>query len=86
MSVLIYRFLSLFLSVCQMVLFAHVLLSWVPTLQATRLGRFIHFLAEPLFRPLRGFRLIIGPLDLTVFLLVWLLQWLEHFLFRILVG
>lgn len=86
MAIIVFRFLSLAISVCQGVLFAYAILSWLPALERTWLGRLVNFLAEPLFAPLKGFRLIIGPLDFTVFMLMWLLQVLDQLLFRVLVG
>lgn len=69
------------------ILLAYGLLSWLPSLYHTGLGRFVDWLVEPILKPFRRWNLTFMGMDLTVFvvmvllnvatrLLVYLLFWL----------
>ena len=83
------RYLSTFISILSQVLsmtiLARVLLSWVPSLQQSRLGRFIYEITEPILGPIRRLIPPLGMLDLSPFVAMVLIQVLAQLLQRLIV-
>jgi YggT family protein len=83
------RYLSTFISILSQVLsaaiLARVLLSWVPSLQQSRLGRFIYEITEPILGPIRRLIPPLGMLDLSPFIAMVVIQVLAQLFQRLLV-
>ncbi|MHB1356322.1 MAG: YggT family protein [Anaerolineae bacterium] len=83
------RYLSTFVSILSQVLsmaiLARVLLSWVPSLQQSRLGRFIYEITEPILSPIRRIIPPLGMLDLSPFIAMVVIQVLAQLLQRLFV-
>ena len=83
------RYLSTFISILSQVLsgaiLARVLLSWVPSLQHSRLGRFVYDITEPILGPIRRLIPPLGALDLSPFIAMVVIQVLAQLLQRLIV-
>jgi YggT family protein len=83
------RYLSTFVSILSQVLsmaiLARVLLSWVPSLQQSGLGRFIYEITEPVLRPIRRVIPPLGMLDLSPLVAMVVIQVLAQLLQRLFV-
>ncbi|MFA9413933.1 MULTISPECIES: YggT family protein [Streptococcus] len=77
---LVIRFLLLTLSLYSKLFIAYALLSWLPSLYDSAVGRFVRFLVDPVLAPLRRFNLQFGGLDFTVFLALLLIELASSFL------
>lgn len=77
---LVIRFLLLTLSLYSKLFIVYALLSWLPSLYDSAVGRFIRFLVDPVLAPLRRFNLQFGGLDFTVFLALLLIELASSFL------
>lgn len=84
--VLVYQFLRTGLSVYSYVLMAYALVTWIPALYQSGLGRFLRGLVEPVLAPFGRFRLVFGGLDLTLFLVYILLRSLDRLLYALILG
>lgn len=67
-------------------LFAYALMSWVPPVANSLVGRFLAHLVEPVLKPLRRLNLQFAGLDFTVWVGMVGLQLLTQFLLLILVN
>lgn len=81
---LLILFLIRVLSVYSYLFIAYAILSWVPSLYDSAVGRFIRFLVEPVLAPLRRFNLQFGGLDFTVFVAMIAIQVLSNILYSLL--
>lgn len=81
---LLILFLIRVLSVYSYLFIAYAILSWVPSLYDSAVGRFIRFLVEPVLTPLRRFNLQFGGLDFTVFVAMIAIQVLSNILYSLL--
>lgn len=83
------RYLSTFISilaqVLSMAILARVLLSWVPSLQQSRFGRFVYDITEPILGPIRRLIPPLGVLDLSPFIAMVVIQVLAQLLQRLFV-
>lgn len=77
-------FVSILSQVLSMAILARVLLSWVPSLQQSRLGRFIYEITEPILSPIRRLIPPLGMLDLSPFIAMVVIQVLAQLLQRFL--
>jgi len=82
------RYISTFIAVLSQVLsftiLARVLLSWVPSLQQSRLGQVIYELTEPILSPIRRLIPPIGMIDLSPMIALIAIQMLSQLLLRLL--
>lgn len=65
------------------ILMAYVLMSWIPSLYDTVIGRFVLSLVRPVLAPFRRFNLQFAGLDWTVFVLMIALNLLSRFLWQL---
>lgn len=78
-------FISILSQVLSMAILARILLSWVPSLQQSRLGRFVYDITEPILGPIRRLIPPLGALDLSPFVAMVLIQVLAQLLQRLIV-
>lgn len=72
------------LKIYSYVLLAYALLSWFPGAYESSIGRFITSLVRPVVEPFRRLRLQFFGLDLTIFLVYFLIQLLSKILISLL--
>ncbi|MHB9034983.1 MAG: YggT family protein [Anaerolineae bacterium] len=81
------RYLSIFITVLSQALslaiLARVLLSWVPSLQQSRLGLFIYDITEPILGPIRRTIPPLGMIDLSPFIALIVIELLAQLLHRL---
>lgn len=66
------------------VLLAYVILSWIPSLYDSTLGRLIIWLVSPVIKPFRKFNLQFFGLDWTVFVIMIVFNLVARFLLHLL--
>jgi len=81
---LLINVVSVLFTIYYYLILAHVIISWVPDLQRTRLAEIVHVLTEPVLVPLR--RLVPLPgIDISPLLAIIVLQIVQRFLINILI-
>jgi YggT family protein len=69
---------SLLLLLYQFLIFAHILLSWVPNVdRSSPLIRFVYDMTEPVLQPIRNALPNTGPIDFSpmiVLIIIWVLR------------
>ncbi|MDD3926282.1 MAG: YggT family protein [bacterium] len=81
---LLINVVSLLFTIYYYLIIAHVIISWVPDLQRTRLAEIVHVLTEPVLVPLR--RLVPLPgIDISPLLAIIVLQIAQRFLINLLI-
>lgn len=73
--------------ICQILywlLFARIIVSWLPVDPYTGIVQFLHQVTEPLLAPLRRIPLQLGMLDLSPLIAFFILQFINRILVRIL--
>ena len=83
---LLLKSVDIFVSFLSFVLFAYVIMSWIPQLRDTAAGRFVVALADPILTPIRGWLKkspVGGPgmvIDLSVFIAYFLMTYAQTFI------
>lgn len=81
------RYLSTFVSILAQVLsitiLARILLSWIPSLQQSRLGQLIYEITEPILGPIRRVIPPLGMIDLSPMIALLLIQMVSGLLLRL---
>lgn len=74
----IYYIISTFFTVYSFMLIAYILMSWIPALQGSAAGRFLHVVCEPYLSFFRKFIPPIGMIDISPIVAFFVLRYIEQ--------